>query len=63
MAAWELIALQRSRGFVTAFVVSLVPLVGIGLGPPAIGPLSEYVFSGSIGPSMAEVLSLAGITA
>jgi MFS family permease len=63
LAGWQIIAPPDSRGFVTAFLVSVVTLVGIGFGTPAIGLLSDNVFSGSLGPSMAIVLAFSGIVA
>jgi MFS family permease len=56
---------STSRGTASAFVMMALTLIGVGLGPPAAGALSEYVFSGprAVGFSILTVTILSGFGA
>lgn len=62
LAGWQMLTPERLRGITTALLVSVVTFVGVGLGPPAIGFISDHIFHHGIGAAIATVLVLAAST-
>jgi MFS family permease len=64
LAGLQMLAPPRYRGILSALLVSVVTLVGVGLGPVAIGLLTEYGFQDeqALGLSLLIVILAAGLT-
>ena len=63
LAGLHALAPSQLRGILSAMLVSIVTLVGVGLGPVAIGLLTEHVLQDeqALGPSLLIVTLAAGI--
>jgi MFS family permease len=61
---WQMLAPDRDRGMVIAILVSAVTLIGVGLGPPVIGILTDSIFQGkrALGMGMLTLFVTAAVT-
>jgi MFS family permease len=59
MIGWQWLTPQRAQGLVIALLVAAVTLAGIGLGPPAVGILSDHV--GTLGRALFVILVSAAV--
>jgi len=63
LAGLQLLTPARYRGLLTALLVSIVTLVGVGLGPAVVGLLTDHLFGDeqALGRSLLLVIMAAGI--
>lgn len=60
LTGWQCLTPQRFRGVLIALLVSVVTLVGVGLGPYLVGTLTEHVFRSEQVLGQALLLIIAG---
>jgi len=63
LTGWQCLTPERYAGLVTALLVSIVTLIGVGLGPVLVGLVTDYIFhdEGALGKSLLTVISIAGM--
>lgn len=63
LTGWQLLTPEKYRGVVTALLVSIVTLIGVGVGPVVVGVLSDHWFHDeqALGASMLVVILLAAV--
>ena len=59
MAGWQWLTPQRAQGLIVALLIAAVTLAGIGLGPSAVGILSDH--GGNLGEALLVMLVAAGL--
>jgi MFS family permease len=64
LTGWQLLTPARYSGMTTALLVSVVTLIGVGLGPAAVGWLTDHVFRDEmlLRQSLLSVIVAAGAT-
>jgi uncharacterized membrane protein len=64
LTGWQLLTPERYRGILIASLVSIVTLLGVGLGPAVVGLLTVHVFHDerSLGQSLLTFILAAGIS-
>jgi len=62
LTALQLLTPARHRGMTSALFLSIVTLIGVGLGPAAVGLLTDHLFGDeqALGYSLLVVILLAG---
>jgi MFS family permease len=63
LAGWQALTPPRSVGLMISTLVSIVTLIGVGLGPPIIGVLTDYVLGDekALGSAMLILFVTAGL--
>jgi MFS family permease len=63
LTGWQMLTPERDKGMVIAILVSVVTLIGVGLGPPMVGILTEFVFHDDrqLGLAMLTLFTVAAI--
>jgi MFS family permease len=63
LTGWQLLTPERNAGMTVAILVSVVTLIGVGLGPVVVGWLNDYVFQdeAALGKSLFIVILLSGL--
>jgi MFS family permease len=63
LTGWQLLTPDVYRGLLIAFLVSVVTMIGVGLGPLLVGMLTDYVFRDqqALGLSLFAIITVAGL--
>jgi MFS family permease len=63
LTGWQLLTPERNSGMTIAILVSIVTLIGVGLGPAVVGWLNDYVFrdEAALGKSLFLVILISGV--
>lgn len=63
MTGWQLLTPERSQGLIVALLLAVVTLIGVGVGPVAVGVLSDHLIGNvrGLGQSLLCVIAAAGV--